>query len=255
MNFLDRIPWLSGLLPNFLAWTFVLALILLWAAAGKKGKMRGWGTVFLMGFWLLGARPVAETILRPLEKHYQQPSAEELARRKIETVVVLTGGGYTPREEILSSALPHASLYRFMGGLELAALLGPECRIIFSGSAGRSRRDLATAEVMEKMVRALDPKRKVVSESRSGSTAEHPANVKPLVGTEPFALVTSAYHMPRSMTAFRRAGLDPVAYPVDFLARGGYRWMDWLPSAENYWKEEVVLREYLALAAQMVRGK
>lgn len=29
-------------------------------------------------------------------------------------------------------------------------------------------------------------------------------------------LVTSAYHMPRSIGCFRRLGLDPVAFPVDF---------------------------------------
>src|SRR6185436_17105876 len=37
---------------------------------------------------------------------------------------------------------------------------------------------------------------------------------------ERWLLVTSAFHMPRAMGAFRAAGFDVVAYPVDFRTDG-----------------------------------
>ena len=37
---------------------------------------------------------------------------------------------------------------------------------------------------------------------------------------ERWVLVTSAYHMPRSMGSFRKAGWMPIPYPVDYVTRG-----------------------------------
>ena len=35
-----------------------------------------------------------------------------------------------------------------------------------------------------------------------------------------WVLITSAFHMPRAMGAFRKAGLDLEAWPVDYRTRG-----------------------------------
>ena len=53
--------------------------------------------------------------------------------------------------------------------------------------------------------------------------------------------------MKRAMRCFELQGLKPVAYPVDFLSGGEYRWTDSLPSVDNLWKLGTVFREYLAL--------
>jgi uncharacterized SAM-binding protein YcdF (DUF218 family) len=108
---------------------------------------------------------------------------------------------------------------------------------------------------MEKLCLLIVPECKVESEAKSGSTAEHAINLKPLVENSPFLLVTSAIHMPRAMRSFRRAGLNPIAYPVDFLAvDGNYGWTSFIPSVENLWKVNVALREYMALAFYTVAG-
>jgi len=202
----------------------------------------------LAAFWSLGIRPVVDIFLHPLESQYEILDLGTIKEKNIHKVVVLTGGGYSVRDGLFSSAFPHASVYRFLGGVELCARIGRDCELIFSGSAGRSRRELATAKVMEELELLIVPEAKVQSESKSGSTAEHAANLKPLVEDSPFLLVTSAIHMPRAMRSFRRAGLNPVAYPVDVLSsEGPYSWEDFAPSVENLWKFGVALREYQAL--------
>jgi len=50
-----------------------------------------------------------------------------------------------------------------------------------------------------------------------------------------------------AMWCFELQRLKPVAYPVDFLSGGKYRWTDFLPSVDNLWKVNIVFREYLAL--------
>ena len=74
---------------------------------------------------------------------------------------------------------------------------------------------------MRQLSLILIPSRQVLSETRSSSTAEHPEAIKPYV-QGPFVLVTSAYHMPRTMRAFKKGGLAPIPYPVDFLVTGDY---------------------------------
>ena len=242
------LPLVSSIGSNIYLGLWVLGLLFVLLSTRKNPRVRVVGLALLVAIWFSGTRPVVEKILEPLESQYSQPSIRELSKGDVRQIIVLTGGGYPVSGEILSSAFPHASVYRFLGGLEIRARLGEECKILFSGSAGRLRRDLGTAKTMEDLSLVLVPQITTDSETRSGSTAEHSANVKSFVKRERFLLVTSAIHMPRAVRTFKRAGLNPIPYPVDFLILGGgYGWMDFIPSIENLWKLNVVFREYLAL--------
>jgi uncharacterized SAM-binding protein YcdF (DUF218 family) len=239
---------LTSLLANLFLWLWLLCMLLLWWATRGNRRTRRVGYVLAIAVWLLGTRPVAEGILWSLESRYQPPDVASLNAQGIRQVVVLTGGGFSPQHQMLSSAFPHASMYRFVGGMELCARLGADCKLIFSGSAGRGNPDQTTALTMRDVALVLEPERRVDAEARSNSTGEHPGNVRPFVGEQPFVLVTSAIHMPRSMNVFEKAGLKPVPYPVDYLSLGGpYQLLDWFPSVDNLWNVQVAMREYLAL--------
>jgi uncharacterized SAM-binding protein YcdF (DUF218 family) len=243
---------IASVVSNLFLWLWLLGLIFLWWATKKNRQARRWGMLLFIGIWLLGTRPVAEAILWPLESRYFPPEIASLQKQRVSQVVVLTGGGHPIRGEILSSAFPHASMYRFLGGLELCSRLGPDCRVIFSGSAGRGR-DLPTALTMKDLSEMLSSERQVLAEARSDSTSEHPVNIKGFVGKEPFLLVTSAAHMPRSIKSFLKAGMNPIPYPVDYFTRGWHGWMDWLPSIESLWEISVAFREYEALLFYAIR--
>jgi uncharacterized SAM-binding protein YcdF (DUF218 family) len=246
---------MTSVVSNLFIWLWLLAAVFIWWATKANRKARRRGVILLIVFWFLGTQPAADVVLWPLESRYAVPDIKSLQRQGVKQVVVLTGGGYPLQEEILSSTFPHGSMYRFLAGLELCSRLGEDCLIIFSGSAGRQREDLTVALTMQDLSHLIAPGRQVMAEARSESTAEHPANVRPLLRKEPFVLVTSAYHMFRSMRSFNKAGLNPIPYPVDFLAMGGrYGWSDWLPSTQSLWTINVALREYLALALYMVKG-
>jgi uncharacterized SAM-binding protein YcdF (DUF218 family) len=245
---------LSSILSNIYLWLLVAVTVFVCLATTGHRRTRIAGLGMVAVLWVIGTRPGAEAIIRPLEGRYSPPSIDTLKSQGVRQVVVLTGGGYPVTGEELASAFPHASAYRFLGGMELCSRLGPDCRIIFSGSAGRQLRERATADTMRDLAQVLEPARDAVAESRSGSTEEHPGNVRPLIGDSPFALVTSAMHMPRTVRTFRRAGLEPIPYPVDFLATGHYGWSDLLPSAENLWEVGAALREYEALVLYSIRG-
>ena len=83
------------------------------------------------------------------------------------------------------------------------------------------------------------PSERVLYERAARTTYENAilsASVPGVDKTQPWLLVTSAWHMPRSMALFRAAGWNVTPYPVDFrssshtqrtdysLARGALRW-------------------------------
>jgi uncharacterized SAM-binding protein YcdF (DUF218 family) len=245
---------MTSLVSNLFLWLWLLAAVFIWWASRANRKARRRGVILLLLLWFLGTRPFADAFLWPLESRYEVPDVASLQKQGVKQVVVLTGGGYPIQGETLSSTFPHASMYRFLGGLELCSRLGKDCLIIFSGSAGRQRGHLTVALTMQELSHLIAPGRQVLAEARSESTAEHSTNVRPLLREEPFVLVTSAYHMFRSMRSFNKAGLDPVPYPVDFLSSRGYGWLDVLPSFEDLWKMNLALREYQALILYTVKG-
>jgi uncharacterized SAM-binding protein YcdF (DUF218 family) len=246
---------ISPIFSNLFLWLWLAGFGFLWWATRGKGPARRWTFVLLAALWLMGSGFFASISLFPLESRYPVPSFAKLQEQGVRQVVVLTGGGYDDHGGILSGAFPPASIYRFLGGLELCVRLGPECRVIFSGSAGAGKDFITTAETMKSLARLLSPQCKADAEVRSGTTAEHPHNVRPLLKSELFALVTSAYHLPRAMLSFRRAGLHPVPYPVNFMASPHYRWADFIPSFEGYSRLNLALREYVGLLYYWITGR
>ena len=247
------IALITPFIANLFLVLWIAGLIALWLSTRKNPPARKTGIIFLAAVWLLGTKSAAELILKPLENQYKTPEIKTLKELGVNQVVVLTGGGFPASGELLSSTLPHASLSRFISGLELAGRLGPNSVIIFSGTSGRQNPDRITSEMMRQLSLILIPSRQVLAETRSSSTAEHPEAIKPYV-QGPFVLVTSAYHMPRTMRAFKKGGLAPIPYPVDFLVTGGTQWGDWIPSFENFCKLTTGFREYLALALYWLKG-
>jgi uncharacterized SAM-binding protein YcdF (DUF218 family) len=110
----------------------------------------------------------------------------------------------------LALRLPQAKL-AFTGGS--AALLGP---------GGPTEADAARAFYLSL---GIAPER-LILEDRSRNTVENAVFLKPLLGQKPgerWLLVTSAWHMPRSVGIFRKAGIAVVPYPVDFASSGTMR--------------------------------
>ena len=163
------LPVITNFLPNLMLWFLILGALFLWWATKRKRHVRLLGWILILALWLLSTRPVAEAVLWPLESRYVVPTIASLIKQRLTQVVVLTGGGYPVRGDLLSSALPHASMYRFLNGLELCARLGPNCKIIFSGSAGRGNRGLTTALTMQELCLLLRPDSQVLAEGLSAA--------------------------------------------------------------------------------------
>jgi len=69
-------------------------------------------------------------------------------------------------------------------------------------------------------------------------------------------LVTSAYHMPRSVAVFEKAGFTVTPAPIGFFSdkEFGRNPLMWLPSAMALFESSVAMREYLGLLVYKLAG-
>lgn len=171
---------------------------------------------------------------------------QELVKRGVKYIVVLSGDYRMGR--LTSGDHLGCSVIRLIEGARLFKAV-PESKLVLTGGAipGLSG-DEVIAEQM-KLV-ALDlgvPETAIIHEDKSWTTEDQARACKKIVGDHRFALVTSAYHLPRSMMMFRHAGLDPIPAPCDFLTkeiRADYSSLT--PQAGGLMVSQIVFKETIA---------
>jgi len=104
----------------------------------------------------------------------------------------------------------------------------PNARIVFTGDSGNLLPPVVPeAPIAGRLLEefGVSPDR-IQLEPRARSTAENAAFLRGhlvIKSGERWLLLTSAFHMPRAIGVFRKAGFDLEAYPVDWRTRG---WVD-----------------------------
>ncbi|MFH1057629.1 MAG: YdcF family protein [Pseudomonadota bacterium] len=207
--------------------------------AGPRLLMTAWLLLFLLAW-----PPVSHWLMASLEASagpYADPA--RLAALGVRQVVVL-GGGVGQGELTPADRLNDASLKRLLEGVRLWRAL-PGARLIVSG--GDFSQAVGVGRAMYDLARDLGvPEAALTLEEQSWDTADEARVLALQLGREPFALVTSAFHMRRSLAYFRAWGLHPVPAPADFRARGLPRdHQAWLPNAGALWGAEVAFYEHL----------
>ena len=136
----------------------------------------------------------------------------------------------------------------------------PAARILFSGGAGALLTDEPPeAEVLSRFAETLGVAReRLVLETRSRSTRENALFSQALAGARPgerWLLVTSGWHMPRAIGAFRQAGFPVTAYPVDYRTRGPQdRRRTFAFAANGLRRLDIATKEWIGLLAYRLAG-
>lgn len=237
----------------------LVGLILLWFTRRQRaGKiLLSIGAAMLL---LLGNRNFSYHLLVPLEQRYPplvSASASEAPQPDPSgKFVVVLSGGYTNDPRIpMESRLGADTMARMVKGIRVWRRL-PGSKLILSGGGWGDA--VPAAEHMARLAEGLGVNREeIILESRSQDTEEQARLIMPIVGGDPFFMVTSASHMPRSMALFQKMGMNPVAAPADYLAHQGEKIAvdDLYPSSEGLRIAERAIYEYLGLAWAKLRGK
>ena len=241
-----------------LAWValLVLASVLLINASPPWAFRLGATAVGLL--LLLGWEPLPNAALRYLEAQY--PAAAQDQSWETQVGVIVLGGALEPAyawtvpgQSALNDAAERMT--------EVAPLLqrSPHLQVLFTGGEGHLfGTGPSEAERARRFFQAQGvPSDKLLLESKSRTTFENAVLSRRVAGvdaTQPWLLLTSAYHMPRSMATFQKAGWNVTAYPVDFRSGLATPWSQYsMDQGVKRWR--LALHEMLGLLAYRLAGR
>jgi uncharacterized SAM-binding protein YcdF (DUF218 family) len=248
----SKVFWAVARPESWIVLLLFVAFVALLAGRARLGRGMVLATLLLtLG---IGVLPLGEALLRPLEQRF--PTEPEV---RAPAGIIVLGGAELPGASARTGLVEvNESAERFLAGVALARL-HPEARLIFTGGSG---------SLLDQSVRGADvagrlfaeagvPPGQVLLERASRNTAENAALTLDLLGPEvegPWILVTSAFHMPRSVAVFCAAGWEGIVpWPVDFRATGS-RLIGW-DLAESLARLNTGVREWIGLLAYRVTGR
>ncbi len=257
--------FLSKLLPIFLYPLSLAALLLIGGLLIRKPQWRK-RAIFLatLLIWLGGNGWVTGALLKSLEWQYLPleniPNAD---------IIVVLGGGTQPHlyprpgpelDDAGDRIIYGAQLYR-EGKAPLILVTGGHLPWSFSPQG-------AAQEMADLMTFMGVPENAILLEEESANTYENAIFTKNILaprGITRIILVTSAFHMPRSVAVFEKQGFEVIPAPTDFIVTQfdqtlpfSQVWPNYLfslfPSAGNLDQTTLALKEYLGILTYWARG-
>jgi uncharacterized SAM-binding protein YcdF (DUF218 family) len=215
----SKIFWMLASPINLLLIVALAGILLCFGRRARFGRWLALAAILIL--FAAATLPLSAVLLAPLENRFPQPSADLPPPYGI---VVLGGAINDP----LSAA--HGQTIFDEGGERVteAVILAkrfPQARIVYtsgtnsvlggtSGEAAEARDLMAAMGVAPDRVTIEDKARNTEENARLTAAIVHPE------ASQRWLIVTSAFHMPRAMGVFKKAGFHPIAYPVSFYTAG-----------------------------------
>jgi len=245
-----------------LAQPLSMVFLLILGAAGALfwGKKRLALAALVAGLLIHGAvsfTNLGYLVMQPLEDRFAVPVSPP---QRVDAIIML-GGATLERP---SSARQIAELNDAGDRLTTTLWLAqkyPSAKIFLSGGGGALTEDgEAEARTAERFFLAFGVDQdRLVLEGESRNTDENVANTKDLLGESgvgTVVLVTSAFHMPRSVGIFAKAGISVIPWPTDYRTPGPQSFgFDIANPVQNVNVSTAAIKEWVGLLIYHWTGK
>lgn len=160
-------------------------------------------------------------LVQPLEARFQRPAN---LPQDVKGIILLGGAFEGGVNRARHGYELNAAADRVIETLKLARLY-PQAKILVSGGNGSLVRDeMPDAVAAPKLFAAMGISAdRLILEGRSRNTYQNAVFSKALAKPKPgdvWVLVTSAFHMPRSVGIFRKVGFPVIPWPSDYRTSG-----------------------------------
>lgn len=228
----------------------ILGLIILFFPRRPKVVL----AIITILFYFVSIQPVSDFLLRLLEDAYPPLTAGASlpwagTPDQPEAMVVLGGGSVqgSPEAGTGHDALGPDAMKRAVYAFTLRDdFPGP---YLFSGGKVFDYGQEAEATTAGRLFVSLglSPER-LILETESRNTWQNAQAVAKL-GYKRVILVTSAYHIPRSVFCFERNGLSVIPAPTDYKIDRGrkYDFFSFMPTMDSLYRTSLALHEYIGL--------
>ena len=195
--------------------------------------------------------------LQALEERFARPVSDPAS---VSCMIVLGGAFETEVTTTRGGMEFNQAAERFVEALRLARLY-PAARILVSGGDGSITGDYeGDAAASRRFFAAfgIDPAR-LLLDTQSRNTEENARNTEGLLRSAAIGdclLITSSYHMPRSVGLFRKAGIAVTPWPVDYRTSGKVvLGPDFTQPTLNAQLTATAMREWVGLVAYRLAGR
>lgn len=208
------------------------------------------------GMWLLGAAigllyvlslPVTASAIMHLLQIYPALSPSDTARKDAQAIVVLAAGRTRSAPEYGGDTISPLALERLRYGVHVQRQTG--LPLILSGGSPQEF-PIAEAELLKEAAVLDFAVPVLLTEEKSNTTWENAKYTTALLrerGITRVYLVTHAWHMPRAVWSFERAGMNVLPAPTSFVIVDASRITAWLPSAAALVNVRYALHEMTGL--------
>jgi uncharacterized SAM-binding protein YcdF (DUF218 family) len=228
----ELVPLATVIKPLLLPPTVLVLLALLGLLIARRRRGFGLGVAALALVLLyLAATPIVGSRLLVAQQDYTVRDATAARASGAGAIVVISADQRRDQPDYRGETVGPATFER----LRRAARLQRETGLPLLVSGGLLP-GFATAHA-DAMAEALEVDLRVPVRWREGlsrTTAEnatYSARLLKAEGITRVLLVTTAWHIPRAVQAFRAAGLDPLPVPTGFVVASDWTWENMLPSA------------------------
>jgi uncharacterized SAM-binding protein YcdF (DUF218 family) len=205
-----------GLLgPATWPWWLALLAFLSMLSPGHRDR---WPRIFagaaVAAFVALAVLPTGYWLAEPLESRFVRPKLDTF---EVHHIVVLAGAERLAASARSGRSEVSGAAERIVEGAAIARSI-PDAALWIVGGVRDRRSPLADVDWTAASWRRLGIAPRRIHIVRD--TLDTCANAAGFAARRPrgqVLLVTSALHMPRAMACFRRHGLAPAAYPVDYM--------------------------------------
>ena len=253
--YLSKLFWTLAAPGNLLLALGLLGLILqLRPGLARTGRRLTAGA--LLAFLLAAIFPIGNLVRAPLEDRFPAPAA---LPDKVDGIVVLGGAADTLLTERRSQPTLNDGAERLFALASLARRY-PDAKVVYSGGSGLVfAQEYKESEVVRGVLASIGfDSGRILFESQSRNTYENAMLSRDLVRPskdETWILVTSAYHMPRSVGIFRAVDWAVIPFPVDYRTGGIGRLVWPLNLHDGLSGLEIAMREWIGLAAYWAPGR
>ncbi len=255
MFFLGKV---LGLITQPLIWVAALLLLGLLILRRKPRVGRGLVAAALAVLLVMGWLPLPDLGVRALEGRYAEIAPD--ADLSGYAGVVLLGGAMGSGHVAQAHSQPVVNDYaERMSATAAIVLRHPNMPVIFTGGEGAL---LGTGPTEADRAKVFFDSlgiaaQRVRYESASRNTYENAVLTAQMPGvnkTEKWLLLTSAWHMPRSMATFEKAGWNVTAYPVDYRTGSSTPWTEYdLLGGAEHW--QILLHQVVGMLASRLTGR
>jgi uncharacterized SAM-binding protein YcdF (DUF218 family) len=223
---------------------FIVILFLVFIFIPKKKKI--FPLLSLLILYLLSIQPVSDLLLKPLEDAYP-PLSSEFKKDWPQAIVILGGGIIQGSPEAGQDTLTSDVIKRVVYAFSLRDTFNVP--FIFSGGKTFEYGQEPEAITAGRLLVSLGlPNKRLILETFSRNTWEN-ARETMILGFEKIVLVTSAYHVKRSVYCFNRQGVSVIAAPTDYKCDRGrkYNFFSFMPTISSLYNSYLALHEYIGL--------